>query len=43
MSKRAQRDAIASAELTDAEMKLINSAEIPAEQRYSLETSSSSP
>jgi len=37
--KQAQREAIASAELTDAEMKLINSAEIPAEDRYSLDKS----
>jgi antitoxin StbD len=37
--KQAQRDAVASAELTDAEMALINSAEIPAEQRYSLNKS----
>jgi hypothetical protein len=36
--KQAQRDAIASTELTDAEMTLIDSAEIPAKQRYSLES-----
>lgn len=35
--KQAQRDAIYSSELTDAEMALINSAEIPAEERYSLD------
>ena len=35
--KQAQRDAIASADLTDAEMTLIDNAEIPAEHRYSLD------
>jgi hypothetical protein len=34
--KQAQRDAIASAELIDAELALIEAAEIPAEHRYSL-------
>ncbi len=35
--KNAQRQAIASAQLTDAEMALIDSAEIPAEHRYSVD------
>lgn len=34
--KQAQRDAIASAELTDSELALIEAAEIPSEHRYSL-------
>lgn len=37
--KQAQRDAIYSAELTDAEMALISSAEILAEERYDLDES----
>ena len=37
--KQVQRDAVASAELTDAEMTLINSSKIPAKQRYSLDKS----
>jgi len=35
--KQSQRDAIASADLTDAELALIEAAEIPAEHRYSLD------
>jgi antitoxin StbD len=35
--KQAQRDAIASADLSDAEMALIEAAEIPPEHRYSLD------
>jgi len=35
--KQAQREAIASAELSDAELALIEAAEIPAEHRYSLD------
>jgi hypothetical protein len=35
--KQAERDAIASAELSHAEMNLIESAEIPAEHRRSLD------
>jgi len=35
--KQAQRDAIASAALTDAEMALIDASEIPAEHRYRLD------
>jgi hypothetical protein len=35
--KQAQRKAIASADLTDEEAGLIEAAEIPAEQRYSLD------
>lgn len=35
--KQAQRQAIASADLNDVEMVLIEAAEIPAEHRYSLE------
>lgn len=35
--KQAQREAIASAALTDDEMRLIDSAEIPAAERYSLD------
>lgn len=35
--KQSQREAIASAELTDAELALIEAAEIPAEHRYSLD------
>lgn len=35
--KQAQRDAITSADLSDAEMALIEAAEIPAEHRYSLD------
>lgn len=35
--KQAQRDALAAADLTDAEMALISGAEIPAEQRYNLD------
>ena len=35
--KRAQRDAIAAADLTDAELALIEAAEIPAEHRYALD------
>lgn len=35
--KQAQRDVIASAELTDAEMALIDSAEIPVEHRRRLD------
>jgi hypothetical protein len=34
--KQAERIALASANLTDAEMDLIDNAEIPAEHRYSL-------
>ena len=34
--KRAQRDAISAADLTDAELALIEAAEIPAEHRYTL-------
>jgi len=34
--KQAQREAIASADLTDAEMALLRSSEIPAGRRYSL-------
>jgi antitoxin StbD len=37
--KQARPDAIASAELTDAEMALIDGAEIPPKQRYSLDKS----
>lgn len=36
--KQAQREAIASAALTDDEMRLIDNAEIPAAERYSLDT-----
>ncbi len=32
--KRAQREALASADLTDAELSLIEAAEIPTEHRY---------
>jgi len=35
--KQAQREAISSADLTDAELALIRSSEIPAEHRYSLD------
>lgn len=35
--KQAQRDAIASADLTDSELALIEAAEIPSEHRYSLD------
>jgi len=35
--KQAQREAVASADLTDEEMALIEAAEIPAEHRYSLD------
>ena len=35
--KQAQRDAIAAADLTAAEMSLIEAAEIPAEHRYSID------
>ena len=35
--KQSQREAIASADLTDAELALIEAAEIPAEHRYSLD------
>jgi antitoxin StbD len=35
--KQAQREAIAAADLTDAELALIEAAEIPAEHRYSLD------
>lgn len=35
--KQAQRDAVASADLSDAEVALIEAAEIPAEHRYSLD------
>ena len=35
--KRAQRDAIASADLTYAELALIEASEIPAEHRYTLD------
>ncbi|HYD66089.1 type II toxin-antitoxin system prevent-host-death family antitoxin [Azospirillum sp.] len=35
--KQAQRQAIASADLSDDEVKLIEDAEIPAEHRYSLD------
>ena len=35
--KQAQRDAIASADLSDAELALIDSAEIPPAQRYRLD------
>jgi len=35
--KQAQRDAIASADLTDAELAHIEAAEIPPEHRYSLD------
>jgi antitoxin StbD len=35
--KQGWRDAIASADLSDAEIALIEAAEIPAEHRYSLE------
>lgn len=35
--KQARREVIASAHLTDAEMTLIESAEIPAEHRYSVD------
>ena len=35
--KQAQREAISSADLTDAELVLIRSSEIPAEHRYSLD------
>jgi PHD/YefM family antitoxin component YafN of YafNO toxin-antitoxin module len=35
--KQSQRDAIASADLTDAEITLIEAAEIPSEHRYTLD------
>ena len=35
--KQAQRDAIASADLSDAELALIEAAEIPPEHRYSID------
>ncbi|PKU22948.1 type II toxin-antitoxin system Phd/YefM family antitoxin [Telmatospirillum siberiense] len=35
--KQAQRDAISSADLTDAELALIEASEIPSEHRYSLD------
>lgn len=35
--KQSQREAIASAELSDAELTVIEAAEIPAEHRYSLD------
>ena len=35
--KQSQREAIASADLSDAELALIEAAEIPAEHRYSLD------
>ena len=35
--KQAQRDAVAAADLTDAELALIEAAEIPAEHRCSLD------
>jgi hypothetical protein len=35
--KQAQREAIASADLTDNEMALIEAAEIPAEHRYTVD------
>jgi len=35
--KQAQREALASADLSDEEAALIETAEIPAEQRYSLD------
>jgi antitoxin StbD len=36
--KQAKREAVASKDLTDAEVSLIEAAEIPDEQRYSLES-----
>jgi prevent-host-death family protein len=35
--KQAQREAVAAADLTDAELTLIEAAEIPVEHRYSLD------
>lgn len=35
--KRAQREVVAAADLTDAELALIEAAEIPPEHRYSLD------
>ena len=35
--KQAQRDAVASVDLTDTELALIEGAEIPSEHRYSLD------
>lgn len=36
--KQSQREAVASAALSDTELALINDAEIPVEHRYSLDT-----
>ena len=41
--KQAQREAIASADLSEAELALIEAAEIPEEQRYSLDQDEQDP